>query len=136
MRRRVLAATALVALVFGTGPTVGDVGGCGQSATALNESRFVSARKKVDCQRCQECGIETARCASACDPKQPSDVGFPAGCAPLLHDGEVCLDALLAASCGDYASYVSDQFREVPTECQFCLGDGGEIVPAAGDGGP
>ncbi len=117
---------AALALFFGAGPTVGDVGGCGADAQPLDEARFARARKTVDCQRCDECGLGTARCQAACDPSAPSDVGYPPGCAPLYHDGVVCLDALLAASCGDYARYVDDQTRLVPTECQFCLGpDGG-----------
>ena len=127
-------ALATVALVFGTAPTVGDVGGCGVTATDLNESRFASARKKVDCARCTECGIATQRCKAACDPLMPSDVGFESTCRPLLHDGEVCIDALQAASCADYAAYVDDNFRAVPTECEFCRGDAAS-GPTFTDGG-
>ncbi len=122
MKRR-LAAVAVVLLgVASLAPTTGDVGGCGATVTELDEARFARARKLVDCQRCTECGISSQRCVAACDPKAPNEVGFPPRCFPLLHDGEVCLDALLAASCGDYALYVDDSVRAIPTECEFCRG--------------
>jgi hypothetical protein len=125
-RRRDLAACALVALVFVAAPTPGDVGGCGATATPLNEGAFARGRKTVDCRRCTSCGLATERCKRACDPSAPSDVAFPSTCHPLFHDGEVCLDALLAASCSDYASYVDDVAPATPTECDFCqLGDAG-----------
>ena len=123
-RLHVLLAAAL-ALVFGAGPTVGDVGGCGATVEPLDVSRFARARKTVDCDRCKECGLSSQRCRDACDPKVPSDVAFPARCFPLYHDGEVCLRALLAASCGDYALYVDDRSRYVPSECEFCR-EGGD----------
>ena len=118
--RRTLALTAVVFAVWGSGPTVGDVGGCGRAATDLDEGAFAHARKVLDCQRCSDCGLSTARCTRACDPKAPSDVAFPATCHPLLHDGEVCVRALQAASCGDYATYVDDLAPAVPSECDFC----------------
>ena len=125
MKRRAISArclllTALVFLVFGTGPSVGDVGACGKTATDLDEAAFRHGRKVVDCRRCQDCGLTTARCTRACDPNDRSDVAFPPTCRPLYHDGEVCLRALLAASCSDYAGYVDDGAPEVPSECAFC----------------
>ncbi len=120
-QRRELAALAVLALVFGAGPTVGDVGSCGRTATSLDEAGFAAARKRLDCQRCRECGLSTQHCVRACDPAAPSDVFFPPTCHPLEHDGEVCLDALQAASCGDYAGFVDDSAPSSPTECQFCL---------------
>jgi hypothetical protein len=125
VKRRHFVAFALIALVFGTGPTVGDVGACGKTATTLDETQFSQARKVADCRRCGECGLSTARCTRACDPKQPGDVVFPPSCHPLFHDGEVCLDALLAASCSNYAAYVDDNAPETPSECDFCHSGGG-----------
>ena len=120
IRRRTLALGAGLFLVLGTGPTVGDVGGCGRTATELDEAAFAHGRKVVDCRRCGDCGLSTARCQRACDLKAPGDAVFPTTCRPLRHDGEVCLDALLAASCSDYALYVDDGSRAVPSECEFC----------------
>ena len=125
LRRRDLALAALLAAIFGAGPAVGDVGGCNEPARPLDEGVFSRARRSVDCRRCVECGLATARCQAACDATQPWDVAFPPNCAPLRRDGEVCLDALLAASCADYARYVSDDERVVPGECAFCRGEAG-----------
>jgi hypothetical protein len=119
-RRRVLGLTAVVTLVFSTGATVGDIGSCGDSATLLDGSTFAQARKQTDCQRCTECGITTRTCAGACDPGARPTAGWPSTCQPLRHDGDVCLRALLAASCTDYASFVSDVAPTLPTECDFC----------------
>jgi hypothetical protein len=120
LNRRTSILTALVFLVLGTGPTVGDVGACGKTATDLDEGAFRHGRKVVDCRRCNDCGLTAARCTRACDPNDPGDVAFPSTCRPLYHDGEVCLRALLAASCSDYAGYVDDGTPEVPSECAFC----------------
>lgn len=109
----VLAVTVLAA------PTVGDVGGCGRAATPLDEATFAGARKREDCRRCAECDLATPRCARACDATLPPEVKFPLTCKPLLHDGEVCLRALRAASCDDYATFVSDA-PVTPPECDFC----------------
>lgn len=128
--RRELAFAALLALLFGAAPTVGDVGSCGKTATDLDEATFARARKTVDCQRCTECGLKTRTCQAACDPNAPNDVAWPATCHPVFHDGEVCVRALLAASCSDYASFVDDVAPTVPTECDFChlgLDAGGEL---------
>ena len=120
MKRRHLAGVALLFLVFGTGPTVGDVGGCGATPTELDEPLFARSRKVTDCKRCTECGLHTDRCASACNEAVPGEVKFPSTCRPLLHDAEVCIHALGVASCADYAMYVDDVVASVPSECDFC----------------
>lgn len=134
MRRHALF-VALAAVVLGMGSTVGDVGGCGADATDLDETSFALARKRLDCARCTECNLTTQRCVEACDLHKPSDVGFPPYCKPLLHDGEVCIDALRVASCSTYADYVDDQFRAVPIECEFCRGDASDPMPTFQDSG-
>ena len=124
-------------------PTVGDTGGCGRTVTELDRDRYANARKLEDCERCQECGLDTARCQRACDPKQLPEIALPITCRPLFHDGEVCLRALGAASCDTYATYVDDDAPSTPSECDFCLvpppppvmappafGDSGTIVEA------
>ena len=120
IRRRTLALCAVLALVFGAGPTVGDVGSCGDQAAALDLATFLAERKAADCQMCRQCGLTTQTCLNACNPGAPSSVSWPSTCYPLQRDAVVCIDALLAASCGAYASYVSDTSPTVPTECDFC----------------
>jgi hypothetical protein len=120
VRRSELAFAALLALLFGAAPTVGDIGACGQQATPLDEATFAAQRKALDCRKCTQCGLTTQTCVTACDPALPSDVALPATCFPLTHDGAVCIDALQAASCSDYASFVSDVSPTEPSECQFC----------------
>ena len=127
VRRRDLALCAVLALVFGAGPTVGDIGSCGDQATSLDLSTFQAQRKAVDCQRCRQCGLMTQWCVNACNPDALSPVKWPSTCDPLEHDGVVCIDALQAASCSDYSSYVSDTAPTVPTECDFC-----HLVPEGG----
>jgi hypothetical protein len=127
VRRREIALAAAVAIALCTAPTVGDVGGCGVQATDLSGSTFGAQRKLVDCQRCTECELTTSACRVACDPKARSSVAWPATCHPLEHDGDVCLRALRAASCADYATFVDDTAPAVPTECDFC-----HLVPEAG----
>ncbi len=121
MKRAVITTSAL-ALVFGMGATVGDIGSCGKSPEDLDAAVFAHARKNVDCERCTECGLTTQRCVAACADAAPTET-FPPNCAPLYQDGLVCLRALLATSCGDYAQYVDDDVRLVPTECEFCRGE-------------
>jgi hypothetical protein len=130
VRRHELAFAATLALLFGAAPTVGDIGACGEQATPLDEATFAAQRKELDCQRCTQCGLATQTCDAACDPSKLSDVGWPATCFPLARDGVVCIDALEAASCSDYASFVSDVAPTVPTECDFCrdIPEGGVIV--------
>lgn len=123
----------LVAAVLGAltmAPTVGDVGGCGVEATALDREAYALARKDEDCKRCSECGLATERCARACDVAAAPDVQLPATCLPLLRDGEVCVRALRAASCDAYATYMDDLAPAVPSECDFCR------VPPAPPPGP
>ncbi|MDB4939249.1 MAG: hypothetical protein JWP87_6221 [Labilithrix sp.] len=107
-------------------PTVGDTGACGRTATELDRDRYANARKLQDCERCRECGLDTARCLRACDKTQLPEIALPATCRPLYHDGEVCLRALAAASCDTYATYVDDESAATPTECDFC-----QVPPAA-----
>jgi hypothetical protein len=119
--KRALVSTSVVALVLGVGATVGDIGSCGEDPKNLDSLPFATARKTVDCERCTECGLTTQRCVAACADAAPMEA-FPPNCAPLYHDGIVCLRALLATSCSDYAQYVDDTVRLVPTECEFCRG--------------
>lgn len=132
--RLLVAATAVLGLLSAA-PTVGDVGGCGREASYLDVDRFAQARKLEDCERCQECGLESARCGRACDPKAPPDVAIPVTCKPLLHDGEVCLRALQAAGCDAYRSYVDDDAPTLPSECRFCRIAPPPATGAFGDGG-
>jgi hypothetical protein len=125
--RAEVACAAVIAVTLCTAPTVGDVGGCGDRATDLSVVAFDRARKLLDCQRCTECGLDTNACKTACDPRAPSTVGWPSTCHPIQHDGDVCLRALQAAGCSDYASFVSDTAPTNPTECDFC-----HLVPEAG----
>ncbi len=120
--RRWHVAAVLVAAVLVAAPTPGDIGGCGQRAQPLDARVFFASKATIDCMRCQDCGLATSLCAEACDPYASIPEGFPQGCVPLVHDGEVCLRALHNASCGDYRDYVSDDpsVRSTPTECNFC----------------
>ena len=120
-RRGELLVCVAWALVFGAGPTVGDVGSCSDAVAPLDDGTFAAERKAADCQMCTACGIQTKTCADACNPKVPPDVVIPSTCKPLAHDGVVCIDALLASSCSAYAAYVSDTDPTEPTECEFCL---------------
>jgi hypothetical protein len=106
--------------LFCLAPTAGDVGGCGTTPTALDPGIFAAARKTEDCQRCTACGLSTPRCLRACDPGAPPETIVPSTCAPLQHDGEVCLRALDAASCSSYATYVDPIAPATPSECDFC----------------
>jgi hypothetical protein len=110
---------AMVALLFLAAPTAGDIGSCNQPLNDLDAAKFFAAKQGVDCERCTECGLMSHVCKRAC-AAAPVAGTFPHGCDPLEHDGEVCLDALLAASCVDYQGYVADQGATVPTECDFC----------------
>jgi hypothetical protein len=127
IRRSEVGFAAALAIALCTAPTVGDVGGCGVQASDLSADSFAAQRKQLDCQRCTDCALSTNACRVACDPKARNDVGWPATCHPLEHDGDVCLRALRAASCSDYASFVDDTAPTVPTECDFC-----HRVPEAG----
>lgn len=109
----------IAVLFFAAAPTAGDIGGCGQSEDDLDPRKFFVAKHDVDHERCEACQLTTKACVDADAPGLlVSD--FPPGCVPLVHDGEVCLHALAAAGCGDYASYMADQGSTIPTECNFC----------------
>jgi hypothetical protein len=118
--RAELGIAAAVVLVFCMAPTAGDVGGCGKSAVELQEDDYNYSRKVLDCQRCRECALASARCTQACDSAIDGYVLFPKTCRPLRHDGDVCIRALRAASCDRYARYVTDDGAETPSECDFC----------------
>jgi hypothetical protein len=135
VRRDTLSGLVIVLGVLLMAPTVGDTGGCGRTATELESDRYANARKLQDCRRCEECGIETARCQRACDPQALPDIVLPPTCRPLFHDGEVCLRALGAASCHAYARYVDDDAPASPSECEFCRVPQAEPPPAFGDSG-
>lgn len=107
-------------VLFCAAPTPGDIGGCGQRVQPLGPRPFFEAKKEIDCDKCKECEFDTDFCKSACDPDDEVPRSFPEGCEPIVHDGEVCLNALEATGCGDYEAYVRDQGREAPNECRFC----------------
>ena len=113
-------ALALVAFLFCTAPTPGDIGGCGQKPAELDPGVFFESKEAIDCQRCQECSLTSKSCTNACNDPSSYPTAFPDRCEPLVHDGEVCLRALLNASCSDYRGYMDDQSPSVPTECNFC----------------
>jgi hypothetical protein len=110
--------TMMVAVVFGMGPTVGDIGSCGQAVEPLDAPTFFEIKANIDCRRCGECGLGGKLCDGACQGTPVTS--FAEGCRPLVHDGEVCLFALLDAPCDDYASYVDEASPTAPSECQFC----------------
>ncbi|NUP04681.1 MAG: hypothetical protein HOW73_01320 [Polyangiaceae bacterium] len=120
-RRSVLKTVRAIAIaVVCMAPSAGNIGSCGQDAEALDPQKFLAAKNTVDCQACLDCGLTTVVCDQACDGVVPPSASFPGGCLPLVHDGEVCLDALSASGCDDYASFVADQGATIPTECNFC----------------
>lgn len=112
-------AFSLVVLAFCAAPVPGDVGGCGQRAEELDPVAFFASKQFVDCSRCTECSLRTETCERVC-MGGPVQSTFTEGCLALVHDGEVCLRALLAASCSDYESFVRDQGASTPSECDFC----------------
>lgn len=114
-----IARLSLVLLLFVAAPAVGDIGSCGQSLQELDAVKFFSAKEAIDCDKCHVCGITTAACGRACD-FTPNQTSFPEGCIPLVHDGEVCLNALDASDCDDYRRFMLDSGTTVPTECNFC----------------
>ena len=115
-----LPVAAMILALFCLAPTAGDVGGCGTTPTALDPDAFAFARKTEDCLRCSACGLSTPRCLRACDSTLPPETVVPPTCAPLQHDGEVCIRALDAASCSKYATYVDPLSPAIPSECDFC----------------
>jgi hypothetical protein len=113
-----LVRAAVVALLFTAAPVAGDIGSCAQEAEDLDATLFFTEKEEIDCRRCEECDIATGPCVAACSPGIQTE--FLPGCYPLVHDGEVCLNALDAASCSDYTLYMADSGGFVPTECNFC----------------
>ena len=118
--RRVLSC-AYLALMWAllAAPTPGDIGGC-QPARELDGPAFFDIKASLDCDRCDECGLDTLHCRRACNAQQREALDFPDGCVPLAHDGAVCIRALMYASCDDYAEFMADVAPTVPTECHFC----------------
>jgi hypothetical protein len=121
-RRLSLVKLSLLVLLFVAGPTAGDIGSCGQEVAELDPVKFFSEKQAIDCRQCQECEWSTLACEQACGTVL-IESSFPADCFPLVHDGEVCLNALRAADCDEYAAYVDDLAPTVPTECNFCPPD-------------
>jgi len=119
IRGQLLILAGVVLALLTAAPTPGDTGGC-QPARPLDEGAFFEAKRNVDCERCQECSLEADHCSRACADQRTAAERFPEGCAPLAHDGAVCLRALLAASCDDYPDYVDDDRPQLPSECDFC----------------
>lgn len=109
----------VIAVGFCTAPVPGDIGGCAQARQELDPEAFFRKKAYIDCEQCTSCGLRTAACDQACAGGVPNRV-FPPDCRPLVHDGQVCLNALRSASCDDYDTYMSDQSPTVPTECEFC----------------
>ena len=118
--RAARAALGFVVLAFCAAPVPGDVGGCGQHAQPLDAAAFFEAKLSLDCERCEECRIESQACDEACTA--PAPTAFKERCEPLVHDGEVCLRALSAADCSDYEQFMRDEEPAQPTECDFCGG--------------
>jgi hypothetical protein len=111
---------ATVVVFFCTAPTPGDIGGCGQRVQPLGAEPFFESKKDIDCEKCRDCDFTTDYCTDACDTEGEVPSDFPEGCDPIVHDGEVCLNALDATGCGEYESYVRDENRQAPNECRFC----------------
>jgi hypothetical protein len=89
----------------------------------LGAEPFFMAKKDIDCEKCHDCDFTTDYCKDACDTEAEVPSDFPAGCEPIVHDGEVCLNALEATGCGEYESYVRDKDPQAPNECRFCPED-------------
>jgi hypothetical protein len=117
------AALGFVVLAFCAAPVPGDVGGCGQDPQALDPPTFFASIQYTECKQCGDCGIRSTACERACGSTLVQS-DFPEDCAPLVHDGEVCLRALERASCGDFRDYMSDDAPTTPTECNFCPASG------------
>ncbi|MCC6522269.1 MAG: hypothetical protein IT373_06380, partial [Polyangiaceae bacterium] len=61
-----LARVAALALLVLVGPTVGDVGSCGQAVVELDARKFFDEKRGLDCAACSRCGYDGARCLAAC----------------------------------------------------------------------
>lgn len=112
---------AFVALAFCAAPVPGDAGGCSQRAQELDVEAFFDIKQGIDCDRCRECGLSSEACDVSC--ARTSEASLPLGCIPLVHDAEVCLRALIAASCQEYRGHMRDVGATAPTECNFCPRD-------------
>ncbi len=112
-------ATLSLLLTFVAAPVVGDIGSCGEDPADLDPVKFFAEKARIDCAHCSECDIQSFLCGQACDPTQNA-TAFPRGCYPYVQDGNVCLNALDAASCDEYRDYMNDQGPTSPTECNFC----------------
>ncbi|MEM9693462.1 MAG: hypothetical protein AAGA56_13015 [Myxococcota bacterium] len=124
MKRSATLALMVLASTVLAGPTPGDIGGCGQEAELLDPVTFFAVKQITDCQRCTDCQIANETCSRACDDEFDAETAtLDPDCVPLAHDGEVCLRAIDAASCGDFESFVDDVAPTVPTECNFCPPD-------------
>lgn len=133
--KRTVATSALLALLA-MAPSVGNIGSCGQEAELLDAEKFFRAKATVDCNQCTECGLATPVCEDACSGA-PVPEEFPFRCYPLVHDGEVCLDALRAESCDAYAGFVAPEGATIPTECNFCpLDEDGQPAPEGDEDDP
>ncbi|MGZ3456555.1 MAG: hypothetical protein ACXWUG_05580 [Polyangiales bacterium] len=109
----------IVLAILAAAPTVGDVGGCGTQVEPLDATKFFTQELDLTCSRCDECGILAPRCKTACDTRtRIVPHTFVNGCNPVVHDGEVCINALEALSCSAFDDYVERSV--LPTECDFC----------------
>jgi hypothetical protein len=122
----------VLALFALAGPTAGDIGSCGQDVVDLDPAKFFLEKNRIDCDRCADCGYATETCLRVCF--EPAPTTFEPGCFPLVHDGEVCLNALEAASCDDYQQFIDDVNPSVPTECNFCPPGEKPVVTATSTG--
>jgi hypothetical protein len=108
----------IVLAILAAAPTVGDVGGCGTKAEPLDATKFFTQRLDLACSRCDECGILAPGCKNACSRNRIVPHTFPEGCNPVVHDGEVCINAVEALSCSAFDDFIERGI--VPTECDFC----------------
>ena len=115
---RAFAKLALL-LLFVAAPTAGDIGSCGQEIQQLDAEKFFGQKQFVDCTMCRECGFDSQFCLDSCVNVLLQST-FPEDCFPLVHDGEVCLNALDASDCDAYATFMRDQDAAIPQECNFC----------------
>lgn len=137
MSHRASSAIAVLSLTVLMAPTVGDIGSCGQDVVELDPVKFFAEKAFIDCAQCTECDLASGLCDRACQGILDALL-FDDDCFPLVHDGEVCLNALRAASCDDYASYIDDAAPTTPTECNFCpveLEPTSAVTGAGGSGG-
>jgi hypothetical protein len=118
-QRALRGVVAFLALGFCVAPVPGDAGGCSQQAQELDASAFFASKQYIDCERCTACRIESEPCDRACGSEAPESE-FPEGCRALVHDGEVCLRALLATPCDDYSEYMRASAATTASECNFC----------------